>query len=154
LGDLGVTFSIDDFGTGYSSLSYLKGLPAGEIKIDKSFVRDMVRDEHDATIVRSVIDLAHNLGRVTVAEGVEDMQVWQALTALGCDKAQGFWLARPMPVRAFDEWLAAWPWGVVTPDGRYVPEMLAPNQEVLAQTIERMSQQTSAGGFTGIAVLG
>jgi diguanylate cyclase len=104
---LGVELSIDDFGTGYSSLAYLKFLPVGELKIDKSFVKHMHDDVNDAVIVRSVIDLAHNLGLKTVAEGIEDEATLTQLGTLGCDLAQGYHLARPMPAEAFDAWLRA-----------------------------------------------
>jgi diguanylate cyclase (GGDEF)-like protein len=104
---LGVKLSIDDFGTGYSSLSYLKLLPVNELKIDKSFVRHMNIEPNDFSIVRSVIDLAHNLGLETVAEGIEDHGTLQRLTALGCDFAQGYYLAGPMNADAFDAWLLA-----------------------------------------------
>jgi diguanylate cyclase (GGDEF)-like protein/PAS domain S-box-containing protein len=106
LSDMGITLSIDDFGTGYSSLSYLRRLPVDEIKVDKSFVLDMVRDENDATIVRSTIDLAHNLGLTVVAEGVETEAMWEALTTLDCDVAQGYYVAHPMPAPAFERWLS------------------------------------------------
>ena len=93
---LGVRISIDDFGTGYSSLGYLKRLPASEIKIDKSFVIEMDNDPDDATIVRSTIELAHNLGLQVVAEGVETASIWDALQELGCDYGQGYHLSRPL----------------------------------------------------------
>jgi diguanylate cyclase (GGDEF)-like protein len=105
LAEMGLTISIDDFGTGYSSLAYLRDLPVTQLKIDRSFVREMGTDLDDAVIVRSVVDLARNLGLQTVAEGVEDEATWEQLTALGCDSAQGYFLARPMPVDAFDTWL-------------------------------------------------
>jgi diguanylate cyclase (GGDEF)-like protein/PAS domain S-box-containing protein len=95
--ELGVASSVDDFGTGYSSLSYLKHLPLDEIKIDRSFVATMSRDESDATIVRSIIDLGHNLGLRVVAEGVEDEVALRRLSDLGCDRAQGYLLGRPQP---------------------------------------------------------
>ena len=104
LADMGVVMAIDDFGTGYSSLAYLRELPVSELKIDRSFVVDMGRDVDDAVIVRSVIDLARNLGLRTVAEGVEDEGTWSTLTELGCDKAQGYVLARPMTAEAFTRW--------------------------------------------------
>ena len=94
---LGVQLSIDDYGTGYSSLSYLRRLPVDEMKIDKSFVMSMGDDDNDDVIVRSTVDLGHNLGLRVVAEGVEDEQSWARLVALGCDSAQGFWLSRPVP---------------------------------------------------------
>ena len=97
LSAIGIRLSIDDFGTGYSSLAYLKRLPVSEIKIDRSFVMNMDKDEDDATIVRSTIDLGRNLGLDVVAEGVESEQVWDRLKALGCTAAQGYYLSRPLP---------------------------------------------------------
>jgi diguanylate cyclase (GGDEF)-like protein len=97
LAAIGVGLSVDDFGTGYSSLAHLKRLPVDTIKIDKSFVLDMADDEADEAIVRSTIELAHNLGLRVVAEGVESPAAWMRLVALGCDLAQGFHLARPLP---------------------------------------------------------
>ena len=97
LRNVGVRLSIDDFGTGYSSLSYLKRLPVDEVKLDKSFVLNMTSDVDDAAIVRSTIELAHNLGLQLVAEGVEDQETLELLAALGCDLVQGYHLARPMP---------------------------------------------------------
>ncbi|HET9443688.1 MAG TPA: EAL domain-containing protein, partial [Acidimicrobiales bacterium] len=94
---LGVRLSIDDFGTGHSSLSYLKRLPVDEVKIDRSFVMNMATDDNDAVIVRSTVDLGHNLGLRVVAEGVEDQECRDRLTELGCDLAQGFHLGRPLP---------------------------------------------------------
>lgn len=107
LSELGVRISIDDFGTGYSSLAYLKDLPVSQLKIDQSFVQNMHHDLNDAIIVRSVVDLGHNLGLQTVAEGVEDLQTWEQLAQLGCDDAQGYYLARPMPPGEFMSWLQA-----------------------------------------------
>ena len=97
LSALGVRIAIDDFGTGYSSLAYLKKLPVDELKIDRSFVSDMCRRRERSRIVRSTIDLAHNLGLRVVAEGVEDAATWQLLIELGCDEAQGYHLGRPAP---------------------------------------------------------
>ena len=105
---LGFKLSIDDFGTGYSSLAYLKRLPVDELKIDKSFVMSMEKDADDAKIVRSTIDLAHNLGLTVVAEGVEDAKAWQMLRELECDEAQGYHMGRPMPAAEFVSWSAAW----------------------------------------------
>ena len=107
LSAIGFKLSIDDFGTGYSSLAYLKRLPVDELKIDQSFVRDMQTDADDAVIVRSTIDLAHNLGIAVVAEGVENVQVWNMLRELRCDMAQGYYMGRPMPVAEFLQWSAA-----------------------------------------------
>jgi EAL domain-containing protein (putative c-di-GMP-specific phosphodiesterase class I) len=103
--DLGVGLSIDDFGTGYSSLAHLKHLPVGEIKIDRSFVRDLTRNEHDAAIVRSIIDLGHNLGCRVVAEGIETRETWECLAAMGCDLGQGFWISAPLGERELLEWM-------------------------------------------------
>jgi diguanylate cyclase (GGDEF)-like protein len=94
---VGLRLSVDDFGTGYSSLAYLKRLPVDEVKLDKSFVLNMTGDADDAAIVRSTIELAHNLGLQLVAEGVEDQETLDLLAALGCDLVQGYHLARPMP---------------------------------------------------------
>jgi diguanylate cyclase (GGDEF)-like protein/PAS domain S-box-containing protein len=104
----GVALSIDDYGTGYSSLAYLRRLPIRALKIDRTFVRDMRDDEHDAIIVRSTINLAHNLGLQVVAEGVEDLATLALLREMGCDQAQGYCLARPMPGTDIDHWLAGY----------------------------------------------
>jgi len=106
LHDLGVGLSIDDFGTGYSSLGKLKELPVDEIKIDRSFVRDMTHDRSDATIVRSTIDLARNLGLRVVAEGVEDADVRDELAALGCEMGQGYFFSRPLEGADLIAWAA------------------------------------------------
>ncbi len=98
---VGVRLAIDDFGTGYSSLSYLKSLPMDVIKIDRSFVMGMATNESDATIVRSTIELAHNLDLEVVAEGVEDEQALEMLAGYGCDFAQGFFIGRPCPEADF-----------------------------------------------------
>jgi diguanylate cyclase (GGDEF)-like protein len=108
---MGVSFSIDDFGTGYSSLSYLKKLPIKEIKIDKSFVADMIQDENDAAIVLATIDLAHNLGHQVVAEGVETIEAMEKLQSLGCDTLQGFYISQPLDAREFTAWYHASIWG-------------------------------------------
>jgi diguanylate cyclase (GGDEF)-like protein len=108
LSAMGFKLSIDDFGTGYSSLAYLKRLPVDELKIDQSFVRNMQTDADDAMIVRSTIDLAHNLGIRVVAEGVENAQVWDMLRELNCDQAQGYHMGRPMPVTEFSSWSTGW----------------------------------------------
>jgi diguanylate cyclase (GGDEF)-like protein/PAS domain S-box-containing protein len=106
LAEMKIRISIDDFGTGYSSLAYVKRLPVSEIKIDRSFVMNMDKDEDDATIVRSTIDLGRNLGLDVVAEGVETEETWRLLTALGCTSAQGYYLSRPIPGDDLLAWLA------------------------------------------------
>jgi predicted signal transduction protein with EAL and GGDEF domain len=106
---MNVGLSIDDFGTGYSSMAYLKDLPVDELKVDRSFVTHMRAEPKGHTIVRSTIDLAHNLGLKVVAEGVEDEETWQALDLLGCDTIQGYYLARPMSTADLAPWLAGRP---------------------------------------------
>jgi EAL domain-containing protein (putative c-di-GMP-specific phosphodiesterase class I) len=105
LAAMGVRLSIDDFGTGYSSLAYLQRLPVHELKVDRTFVMGIGADRNNAAIVRTIVDLGHNLGLSVVAEGVEDQVCWDALRAMGCDVAQGYALSRPIPVSAFDQWL-------------------------------------------------
>ena len=105
LNRMGATLAIDDYGTGFSSLAYLKLLPVDSLKIDRSFVIDMLEDENDAIIVRSTIELSHNLGLKVVAEGVENAEVLELLRAQGCDAAQGYHLARPMPLARLMHWL-------------------------------------------------
>jgi diguanylate cyclase (GGDEF)-like protein len=113
LSDRGFKLSIDDFGTGYSSLAYLKRLPVDELKIDKSFVMNMEKDEDDAKIVRSTVDLAHNLGLTVVAEGVENALIWRQLRALNCDEGQGYFMSKPMPSVDFLHWAQRWHQGEV-----------------------------------------
>ncbi|CAN7489592.1 EAL domain-containing protein [Caballeronia sp. LjRoot29] len=105
---LGIRISIDDFGTGYSSLSYLKRMPVDELKIDKSFVMGMATDKDDETIVRSTIDLGHNMGLKVVAEGVETEEMLEQLKEMRCDLVQGFHLSRPLPPAKLELWLHGW----------------------------------------------
>jgi len=105
---MGVRISIDDFGTGYSSLSYLKQLPADELKIDKSFVMNMLGDEADARIVAQVVALGHSFGLEVVAEGVESAEIAARLAAMGCDYVQGFHYAKPLPPGDFPAWTRDW----------------------------------------------
>jgi diguanylate cyclase len=105
LREMGVKVAIDDFGSGYSSLAYLKRLPVNDLKIDKSFVINMIDDSGDLVIVQSTIDLAHNLGLTVIAEGVESDETWRRLRALGCDVAQGWLIGRPLPAADFANWL-------------------------------------------------
>ncbi len=107
---MGVSLSIDDFGTGYTSLSNITKLPVSEIKIDKSFVTGMMTDEHNTTIVKSVIELGHNLGLKVVAEGVETKEMLDRLGTFGCDQAQGFFISKPQPCEQLRDWLATSPW--------------------------------------------
>ena len=112
LNAMGIRLSIDDFGTGYSSLAHLKQMPVDELKIDKSFVIGMIEDENDAVIVRSIIDLAHNIGIKVVAEGVETQEVFDALTELGCDAAQGYFMCAPVSAEVLAQWMGESPWGI------------------------------------------
>ncbi len=105
---LGVTFSLDDFGTGYSSLTYLKRLPVAQLKIDQSFVRDMLDDPDDLAILDGVVGLARAFNREVIAEGVESVECGTMLIQLGCELAQGYGIARPMPAHEMQAWAAAW----------------------------------------------
>lgn len=109
---MGIALSVDDFGTGYSSLSYLKQLPVSELKIDKSFVMEMIEDENDEVIVKATIDLAHNLGLKTVAEGVADQKTWDFLRSLNCDIAQGYFISRPVSAEEFAHLASSSHWPV------------------------------------------
>jgi diguanylate cyclase len=106
LDGLGVRLSLDDFGTGYSSLSRLRELPISEIKIDRSFAAHIETDERDVAIMRSTIELGHNLGCSVVAEGLETAEALERVTSLGCDTGQGFHIARPLDAEAITAWLA------------------------------------------------
>ena len=105
---LGVTFSIDDFGTGYSSLTYLKRLPTEYLKIDQSFIRDMLTDTEDLAIVQGIIELAKAFNLKVIAEGVETATHGDLLLELGCPFAQGYGIARPMPANDVADWLEHW----------------------------------------------
>ena len=105
LRELGIRLAVDDFGTGQASLGYLKMLPVDELKIDRSFVSAVATDERDAAIVRATVELAHSLGLSVVAEGIEDEETWVKLCDMGCDIAQGFFIARPMPPDELATWL-------------------------------------------------
>jgi EAL domain-containing protein (putative c-di-GMP-specific phosphodiesterase class I) len=116
LSRMGVWLSIDDFGTGYTSLASIKRLPVNEIKIDKSFIAGILTDEKDAMIVRSVIELGHNLGLTVVAEGVETKEAYDALASLDCDEAQGYFICRPQACESLTSWFSASPWKIVSAD--------------------------------------
>ncbi len=105
IAQMGIELSIDDFGTGYSSLAYLKRLPVNELKIDRSFVMNIELDQSDVTIVKSTIELGHNLGLKVVAEGIENQQVWDILKALDCDYGQGYFISKPMPADQLLDWV-------------------------------------------------
>ena len=105
LAESGYHFSMDDFGTGYSSLEYIKRLPIGELKIDKAFVQGIDNDKKDEAIVRGATQLAHSMGLKVVAEGVETEQSVETLKAIGCDKLQGYYFTKPLPIDKFNDWL-------------------------------------------------
>ncbi|MDH5219416.1 MAG: EAL domain-containing protein, partial [Gammaproteobacteria bacterium] len=110
LAEMGAQVSIDDYGTGYSSLSYLKRLPVTEIKIDRSFVGDMLQNDNDSVIVRATIDMAHDLGLKVTAEGVEDHETWDKLVEFGCDNAQGFYMGKPQKAEDLNRWFSESQW--------------------------------------------
>jgi diguanylate cyclase (GGDEF)-like protein/PAS domain S-box-containing protein len=107
LHQMGVRIAIDDFGTGYSSLAHLRQLPVDTVKIDKSFVHGLTKNDNDTAIVRATIELGHDLGLQVVAEGVEDQATWDTLAALGCDLVQGYLISHPLPAVALQHWLSA-----------------------------------------------
>ena len=114
---LGVSFALDDFGTGYSSLTYLRRLPTSLIKIDQSFVRDMLDDPDDLAIVVGVIALAKSFKLDVIAEGVETVEHGTRLLALGCELAQGYGIAKPMPASEIPAWVHDW-----KPDVSWAPD--------------------------------
>lgn len=126
---LGVSIALDDFGTGYSSLTHLRHLMVNSVKIDQSFVRDMIDDSHDYTIVDGVINLAEAFNRQVIAEGVESRMHGEMLLMMGCDLAQGFGIARPMPAQEVPEWIAAY-----QPDQKW----LATGQQNLDRTLQAL----------------
>ncbi len=107
---MGIKLSIDDFGTGYTSLSQLNKLPIDNLKIDMSFVRNMRFDESNRTIVKSTIDLSHNMGLEVTAEGVEDTETYDLLVDMGCDYCQGYLISEPLPMQVLERWMAQSPW--------------------------------------------
>ncbi len=113
LNELHINLSIDDFGTGYSSLAYMKHLPTRELKIDKSFVMNMMNNPKDQSIVQSVIDLAHNLNMQVVAEGIENQATLDLLVDMGCDTGQGYFISRPLPLEGAKAFLNGFPYGAV-----------------------------------------
>jgi len=131
--DAGVLISVDDFGTGYSSLVYLKRLPANVLKIDQSFVRDMLDEPENLTILKGVLGLAEAFRREVIAEGVETVDHGLMLLQLGCDCAQGYGIARPMPAGELQAWAAGWH---TDPRWSEVPAVHASNRAVLFAMVE------------------
>jgi EAL domain-containing protein (putative c-di-GMP-specific phosphodiesterase class I) len=108
---MGIKLSVDDFGIGYSSIVFLQQVSAQVLKIDKSFIIGMSSNDNNSMIVRSIIELAHNIGLQVVAEGVEDKQTYDILTAWGCDAAQGYYISQALEAEEFARWLREMPWG-------------------------------------------
>ena len=131
--ELGINFALDDFGTGYSSLSYLKKLAITYIKIDQSFVRDMLADPNDLTIIEGVIKISDAFGIQVIAEGVETLEHGNTLLQLGCELAQGYFIARPMPNDKFIDWLGEW-----KPDSAWTKQSLLNDTQskILTATVE------------------
>jgi EAL domain-containing protein (putative c-di-GMP-specific phosphodiesterase class I) len=119
--DFGVNFALDDFGTGYSSLAYVKRLPVSQLKIDQSFVRDMLVDKDDMAILRAVMGLAAAFQQEVIAEGVETADQGVALMQLGCELAQGYFISRPMPAQDMPSWVANWKVDATWLDGAACP---------------------------------
>jgi diguanylate cyclase (GGDEF)-like protein len=134
LDSMGVSLSIDDFGTGYSSMSYLKTLPVKELKIDRSFVMGMADDPDSAVIVRSAVDLGHNLGMTVVAEGVQDATARGDLADMGCDLVQGYEICRPIPARELELWMET-----------HLVATSSPPPSVPSQKVPRRSQAEAPG---------
>jgi EAL domain-containing protein (putative c-di-GMP-specific phosphodiesterase class I) len=130
---IGVSFAIDDFGTGYSSLTYLKRLPASILKIDRSFVSDMLEDPENLNILEGILDLGSSFHRQVIAEGVETVEHGLMLLRLGCELAQGYGIARPMPARDLPGWISSW-----RPDPRWadVPPVHSGNRTLLYACVE------------------
>ena len=101
LREMGIQFSLDDFGSGYSSLQYLKQLPLYQLKIDSSFINDLIKDSSDQSIVRTIISMANSLGLDVIAEGVETKEQWEYLLKEGCSNFQGFFFGKPLPINKF-----------------------------------------------------
>lgn len=112
LNSMGYKLSIDDYGTGYSSLAYLKKMPLTELKIDRSFVQDILVSENDDVIVNATINLAHNLGFKVTAEGVESAEIMVKLKSYGCDIAQGYYLSKPISVSDLNQWMESSQWSL------------------------------------------
>lgn len=135
--NLGVTFALDDFGTGFSSLSFLKSLPAAFIKIDQSFVRNVLVDSQDLAIVNGVISLAKAFRRKVIAEGVETIEHGELLLPFGCELAQGYGIAKPMPAELVPDWIENW-----QPDAKWtIWNNITPNQDHLTMVFAEVEQR-------------
>jgi diguanylate cyclase (GGDEF)-like protein/PAS domain S-box-containing protein len=141
---IGVNFALDDFGTGYSSLTYLKRLPVALLKIDQSFVRDMLNDPDDLAIIEAIVGLAHTFRREVIAEGVETVEHGTFLLKLGCDMAQGYGIARPMPADQLPKWSITW-----RPDSAWIDQPLMSHDDLLLlfASVEQHSRIASIEAF-------
>ena len=141
---IGVSFALDDFGTGYSSLTYLKRLPVALLKIDQSFVRDMLDDSDDLAIIEGIVGLAHTFHREVIAEGVETVEHGTMLLKLGCDIAQGYGIAHPMPADQLPKWSITW-----RPDSAWVDQPLMSHDDLLLlfASVEQRSWIASIEAF-------
>jgi CheY-like chemotaxis protein len=154
---LGARIAVDDFGTGYSSLSYLKRVPVHEIKIDRSFVTDV--GSTGLIIVRSVIDLGHNLHLQVVAEGVEDLETWDTLAHLDCDVAQGYYLSRPLPASEIPGWAARFEAQTPAHAGQHTIVLVVDDNPVYLSLLQRVfsregwSVVTAASGEEALGLL-
>jgi diguanylate cyclase (GGDEF)-like protein len=146
LSAIGVSIAVDDFGTGYSSLAYLKRLDVAQLKIDRSFVTGMTRDAKDLAIVRSVVELAHNLGLKTVAEGVEEESTVTALSELGCDDAQGYYFGRPMSPDELASAASSSTYDVVPGDGASSDGDRAPTLRLVASSRRPAGRRSARAG--------
>jgi len=142
--NIGIGFALDDFGTGYSSLTYLKRLPAGQLKIDQSFVRDMLDDPEDLAILEGVLGLASAFRRQVIAEGVETLAHGEMLLRLGCELGQGYAIAYPMPASAIPEWLSTW-----HPDPGWLNQLAANHNDlpILFGVVEHRAWVVSVSGY-------
>jgi len=143
LGELGVRVAVDDYGTGYSSLAYLHRLPVTELKIDRSFITDVVTDQSNAIIVRSSIKMAHSLGLSVIAEGVEDELTCAVLADADCDAVQGYYLSSPLTATAMRQWLAT------TPGLKFSPELPSPLRVIAGQLQSLRTGRDEMGNISG-----
>ncbi len=143
LRDINIKLSIDDFGTGFSSLAYLRQLPFSELKIDRSFIMDMTKHQNNLHIVKTVINLAHSLNFNVVAEGIEDQSTYNELKVLGCNSAQGFYMAKPMPADELEKWCLESEWGTDSENHYYPVENsdFISNMTSIAESFQKMPCQ-------------
>jgi hypothetical protein len=149
--EIGVGFALDDFGTGYSSLTYLKRLPANLLKVDQSFIRDILDDSEDLAILQGVLGLSIAFRREVIAEGVETMAHGVLLLQMGCELGQGYAIARPMPATAIPDWVRGW-----QPPSRWAnqPKVSGEEQPVLFAMVEHRAWVAALGAYLADTNLG